>query len=137
MSVGRMVAALAVALCFGAVVASLAAATPGGFVVFAAVSSFVGAIVIAAVLTGAVVAVQALWTRSLTPPAAPVLAVALIAGGLVMYPVHMHFYQDAEAAAEGGPTGSCTGVLTLAQVLRNTIEDEAYGEISYFASCED
>jgi hypothetical protein len=104
--------------------------------VWATLGALIGALAIAAVLTSAIVAVQAL-AGGRRGPSRGVLAGTLIAGGLVMFPVHQHFYDDAEAAAAGGSVGRCSGVLTLAQVVRNSIKDEVYGEISYIASCED
>jgi len=131
-----MVAALAGALCFGAIVATFAAQKSALLVLWATVGGLVGALAIAAMLIVAIVAGQALAGRR-RGPSRGVIAGALIVGGLVMFPVHQHFYDDAEAAAVGGPTGRCSGVLTLAQVVRNSIKDEVYGEISYIASCED
>jgi hypothetical protein len=131
-----MVAALAGALCFGAVVATFAAQKSALLVVWATLGGLVGALAIAALLTLAIVAVQALAGRR-RGPSRGVIAGALVFGGLVMFPVHQHFYDDAESAAVGGSVGRCSGVLTLAQVVRNSIKDEVYGEISYIASCED
>jgi len=131
-----MVAALAVALCFGAVVATFAAQESALLVVWATLLGLVAALAIAAVITLAIATGQAL-AGVRRAPSRGVLAGALIAGGLVMFPVHQHFYDDAAAAAVGGPVGRCSGVLTLAQVVRNSVEDEAYGEIYYVASCDD
>jgi hypothetical protein len=131
-----MVAVLAGALCFGAVVATLATQATALLVLWATLGALVGALAIAAVLTLAIVAVQALAGRR-RGPSRGVIAAALIFGGLVMFPVHQHFYDDAAAAAVGGPDGRCIGVLTLAQIVRNSLTEDFYGEVAYFASCED
>ena len=126
-----MVAVLALALCSGAIVASLAAGTPGGFFVVATVVSLVAALAIAALLVLPVVAVRR------TRPANGIIAAALIAGGLVTFPVSTNFYEDASLAAEGGGVGYCGGVLPLSQVVHNGVADEPYARLYYFAGCDD
>jgi hypothetical protein len=129
MSVGRMVAVLAVALCFGGVVAALA--NPGKELgaAFAMIAAFLAALAIAAVLV--------LAARVFRAPQTAAIAVALVVGGLIVYPVHTHFYTDARFAAEGGSVGRCSGILPLSQLVYNNVADETYGDLYYFASCED
>ena len=124
-----MVAALAVVLCIGGFVAALA--QPGKEVgaVYALVAAFVAALAIAAVLALAGVALRA--------PRGAAVAVALLAGGLIVFPVHGHFYTDEEFAAEGGSVGRCSGILPLSQFVYHRIADETYGDLYYFASCDD
>ena len=131
-----MVAALAVALCFGAIVASFAGDAPGGFVVFAAVGSLLAALAIASLLIVPVVAVRALRGRPARPPNG-IIAAALVAGGLVTFPVYSNFYEDASLAAEGGGVGYCGGVLPLSQVVHYSFADEPYARLYYFAGCDD
>jgi hypothetical protein len=138
MSPARMVAALAAALCFGSIVASLAdTGEPSPSAVVSAIVAIAGALAIAALLTVPVVAVQALRRGSSARPSRRVLATALVAGGLVTFPVYTNFYDDASLAAQGGGVGYCGGILPLAQVVRNSVADEPYGRIYYFASCDD
>jgi len=69
MSLGRMVAALAIALSYGAAVASLAGdGEPAGYAVLVAVLTCVTAVAIAALLIVPVVAVRALQRRSSAKP---------------------------------------------------------------------
>jgi hypothetical protein len=133
MSPGRVVAALAAVLACGAVVAVLEDPNAdAGFAVFAFVLSWLAALVIAAVLLVPVVVV-----RRIGRPSAGALAAALVAGGLVTFPVYAHFYEDASLAAEGGGVGACHGILPLAQLVRYGVADETYGGLYYFASCND
>jgi hypothetical protein len=59
--------------------------------------------------------------------------VALVAGALIVFPVHSDFYTD----AEGGSVGRCSGILPLSQLAYHRVADETYGELYYFASCDD
>ena len=137
-SPGRMVAALVVALSFGAIVASLAGdGEPAGYAVLIAVLACVTAVAIAAVLLVPVVAARALQRRSPARPPGRVVAAALVVGGLIVLPVYSNFYDDAEFAAVGGGVGYCGGILPLAQVVHNSIADEPYGAVYYSASCDD
>jgi hypothetical protein len=127
-----MAAALAAALACGAVVAVLMDPNAeAGFVVILFLLSFLGALVIAA----AIVAPLAIVRRR--RPGGAALAVALTAGGLVTFPVHNHFYDDASFAAEGGGVGACHGILPLAQAVRDDFAHEPYGRLYYFASCNE
>jgi hypothetical protein len=133
MPVGRMVAALAAALGLGAIVAAFASDAPAGFAPVATVVSLLVAIVIAALLVAGVVAIRALAGRRADVPRGLVIAAALAAGGLVVFPVHSsNFYTE-----EAGEAGDCEGVLPLAQALQNRVADDAYAPVSYFAGCED
>jgi hypothetical protein len=129
MSVGRMVAGLAAALCFGGIVAALA--NPGKEIgaAYAMVAAFLAALAIAAVFT--------LLARAFQAPQTRAIAAALAVGGLIVFPVHAYFYTDARSAAEGGSIGRCSGILPLAQLVYHNVADETYGELYYFASCED
>jgi hypothetical protein len=129
MSVGRMVAALAVALCFGGIVAALA--NPGKELgaAYAMVAAFLAALAIAAVLT--------LLARAFRAPRSRAVAMALVVGGLIVYPVHARFYEDATFEAEGGSVGRCSGILPLSQLVYHGFAEETYGELYYFASCDD
>ena len=102
----------------------------------AAVVSLVAALAIAALLVAPVVAVRAFGGRPARPPNG-VIAAALVAGGLVTFPVCSNFYESARAAAEGGGVGYCGGVLPLSQVVHNRVADEPYGRLYYFAGCDD
>jgi hypothetical protein len=133
-----MVAALAVALSFGAIVASLAGdGEAAGYAVLVAVIASVTAVVIAAVLIAPVVAVRALQRRSPVRPPGRVLAAALVAGGLIVFPAYSNFYTDAHSAAEGGGVGYCAGIVPLAQVAYSRIADESHSDVYYSASCDD
>ena len=124
-----MVAALAVALCFGGIVASLAQPGKEIGVVFAMVAAFVGALAIAAIL--------ALVGLAFGAPQSRAVATALVVGGLIVFPVHADFYTDASFAAEGGSVGRCSGILPLAQLVYYRFADETFAELFYFASCND
>ena len=124
-----MVAALAVALCFGGIVAALAQPGKEIGVVFAMVAAFVGALAIAAILTLVGLAFGAPQSRA--------VATALVVGGLIVFPVHAEFYTDASSAAEGGSVGRCSGILPLAQLAYHRFADETFAELFYFASCND
>jgi hypothetical protein len=138
MSPGRMVATLPAVLACGAVVAVLVNPDAEAmFAPFAFVLSSIAALAIAAVLLMPVVVVRALTGIRPAWPSGRALATALVAGGLVTFPVYSHFYADASLAAVGSGVGSCNGILPLAQVVRNSVADEPYGEFYYFASCDD
>ena len=132
-----MVAALAAALAFGMVVATLEEPNKAAGAVYAFLAGWLVAMAIAAVLLVPVVAVRA--ARGIRPrrPGRGAVAAALVAGGLVMFPVYTDFYTEASLAAEGGGVGACTGILPLAQVAHNAIADEPYAGLYYFASCND
>jgi hypothetical protein len=132
-----MVAALAAALAFGMVVATLEEPNKAAGAVYAFVAGWLVALAIAALLLAPVVAVRA--ARGVRPPwpSRGALAAALVAGGLVMFPEYTDFYIDASLAAEGGGVGACTGILPLAQLVHDSIADEPYAELYYFASCND
>jgi ABC-type glucose/galactose transport system permease subunit len=129
MSVGRMVAVLAVALCFGGVVAAVA--NPGKELgaAFAMIAAILAALAIAAVLT--------LLARAFRAPLSRAVAVALVVGGLIVFPVHAYFYTDASFEAEGGSVGRCSGILPLSQLVYYGFANETYGDLYYFASCND
>jgi hypothetical protein len=137
MSVGRMVAVLAVALSFGAIVAVLAdSGEPAAVALWAAVGSLVAALAIAALLTGLVAIVRVLLGSPARPPNG-MIAAALVVGGLVTFPVYSNFYEDASLAAVGGGVGYCGGVVPLSQVAYYSVADEPYARVYYFASCDD
>jgi hypothetical protein len=129
MSVTRMVAALAGALCFGGVVAALA--NPGKEIgaAYAMVAALLAAFAIAAAIT--------LAARALRAPLSAAIPVALVVGGLIAFPVHTNFYTDAAFEAEGGSVGRCSGILPLSQLVYHGIANETYADLFYFASCND
>ena len=130
---------MVVALACGAVVAVLIDPNAeAGFAVLAFAVSWLGALAIAALLLVPLVAVRASrGGRPPWPPSRRALVVMLVAGGLVTFPVHAHFYNDATLAAVGDGVRACHGILPLAAVVRDGVADEPYGELYYFAACDD
>ena len=124
-----MVAVLAGALCTGGVVAALA--NPGKEIgaAYAMVAALLAALAIAAVL--------ALLARAFRAPPSLAVAVSLVVGGLIVFPVHADFYTDERSAAEGGGVGRCSGILPLSQVVHYSFAEEPYARLYYFASCDD
>jgi hypothetical protein len=129
MSVGRMVAVLAVALSFGGIVAALANQGKEIGAAYAMIAAFLAALAIAAVL--------ALLARAFRAPQSMAVAMALAVGGLIVFPVHADFYTDARSAAEGGGVGRCSGILPLSQFVHSSFAEEPYARLYYFASCDD
>ena len=133
-----MVAVLAVALCFGAVVAVLADSGEPTLLAagWATLGSLVAALAIAALLSAPVALVRVLRGSPARPPAG-VIATALVVGGLMTFPVHSNFYEDASLAAEGGGVGYCGGSLPLSQVVYHRFAEKPYARLYYFAGCDD
>ena len=127
-----MVAALAVALCFGAVVAVLA---DSGEPAAVALWAWVGSIVVALAIAALIILPVAVVRRGRPPDG--VIAAALVAGGLFTFPVYSNFYEDAGLAREGGGVGYCGGVVPLSQVVHYSFAEEPYARFYYFASCDD
>jgi hypothetical protein len=110
-------------VCFGGIVAALA--NPGKEIG----AAFLCALAIAAVVT--------LLARAFRAPQSRAVAVALVIGGLIVFPVHARFYEDPSFEAEGGSVGRCSGILPLSQLVYYKVADETYRDLYYFAGCED
>jgi hypothetical protein len=126
----RPVAALAGALAIGAIVAVIPPELSLLAAAFSAALAFVVALVIAALLLALAAGGRALARRPARPPASWV-AIALVIGAAVVFPVNAGF------TTEPRSEGSCNGVLPLGELVQNRLAGDDHATFYYVAGCED
>ena len=134
MSLGRMVAALAATLAVATLAAALAAEETVGLAVVMSVLALLAALAIAAVVLAPVVIVRAARGERRWQPGRRLVAVALIAGGLIVLPVYWHFYTEPGLS---GPVGRCLGIVPLGELVQTRLAGDEHAAVYYFASCDD
>ena len=95
------------------------------------------AVVIAGVLIAAVAAVCSLRRGRLVSPGAWWLAVALVVGAVIVFPMNDRYYPECARAVVGSQVGLCDGVLPLAELLQNRLANDRYARWYYTGGCND
>ena len=132
-----MLAALVALLAIGATAAVIPPELTALAIVVLTVLTFVIAAVIAGMLVAPVVAVGSIRRGQLEWPQAWWLAIALIAGAAIVFPVHDRYYPEREWAAAGSQVGLCDGVLPLSEFVQNRLADDRYARWYYVGGCND
>jgi hypothetical protein len=136
-TVVRMLAALAVLLAIGATAAVIAPELTALAIAVVTGLTFVLAVVIAGVLIAPVVVAGALRRGRVRSPPTWWLAIALVAGAAIVFPVHDRYYPEREWAAVGSQVGLCDGVLPLSEFVQNRLADDRYARWYYVGGCND
>ena len=134
---GRMLAALAGLLAIGATVAVISPELTALVIVVVTVLTFLLAVVIAGVAIAPIVAVRSLRRRRLVLPPPWWLAVALVVGAVIVFPVNDRYYPEREWAAVRSQVGLCDGVLPLSELVQNRLAGDRYARWYYAGGCND
>ncbi len=132
MRVRWMLAVLAAVLLFGGL---LAVISSSGVSMSFGLPLAVVAWFVAVAIAGVLVAPVALVRRGRPPR--PVVAAALLLGGLLVFPVNGSFYTDRGWARENAPDGNCSGLLVLPEAIQNHFTDDAHARFAVGEFCED
>ena len=76
-------------------------------------------------------------TAAVIPPELTALAIALVVGAAIVFPVHDRYYPERQWAAAGSQVGLCDGVLPLSEFVQNRLADDRYARWYYVGGCND
>jgi hypothetical protein len=132
-----MLAALVVLLAIGAIAAVIPPELTALAIAVVTGLTFLLAVVIAGVLVAPVVAVSSIRRGQLEWPQAWWLAIALVAGAAIVFPVHDRYYPERQWAAVGSQVGLCNGGLPLSEFVQNRLADDRSARWHYIGGCND
>jgi hypothetical protein len=132
-----MLVALVALLAIGAIAAVIPPELTALAIAALTVLTSVIAAVIVGVLIAPVVVVGSIRRGQLESSQAWLLAIALVTGAAIVFPMHDRYYPEREWAAVGSQVGLCDGVLPLSEFVQNRLADDRYARWYYVGGCND